>query len=186
MARLSPAPDCQSVPAVGADGGLEMRIFANRPELAAAFVAFCQTVLKDERILPERLHEVVRLRIAFHNQCRNCMAVRYVAEDEVSEGLVCALENPQEAADLSAAERLALEYADRLATDHLSIDDAFYDRLREHFSEPEIVELGVNMALCLGFGRLQATWDCVDELPLRFRQRGVEITPWGEGDVVRA
>ena len=36
------------------------------------------------------------------------------------------------------------------------------------------------------FGRLESTWDMVDELPDRFTQRGVTITPWGEGDLVRA
>ncbi len=41
-------------------------------------------------------------------------------------------------------------------------------------------------ALCTGFGRLDSTWDMVDELPSRFRQRGIAITPWGEGDVIRA
>lgn len=186
MARLKPAPAAQYVPAVGPDALKDLQIFANRPELAKAFVGFCDTVLQRERILPNRLHELVRLRIAFHNQCRNCMAARYVPEDDVSEDLVCSLEKPEESEDLTDPERAALEYADRLATDHLSIGDAFYDRLREHFTEPEIVELGVNIALCLGFGRLEATWDVIDDLPQRFTERGVTITPWGEGEVVRS
>lgn len=185
MARLKPAPADQYVPAVGPDAPLDLQIFANRPELAAAFVEFCDVVLRRERILSDRLHELVRLRIAFHNQCRSCMAARYVPEEQVPEDLVCSLEKPEESEDLTDAERIALEYADRMATNHLSIDDAFHDRLREHFSEAEIVELGMNMALCIGFGRLEATWDVIDELPSRFRERGAVITPWGEGEVIR-
>ena len=46
-------------------------------------------------------------------------------------------------------------------------------------------EIGVNMAVCVGFGRLEATWDMVDELPERFTERDVVITPWGEGSVIR-
>lgn len=186
MARLKPVPPEQYAPIAGDDALLNMRIWANRPALAEAFLAFSGAVFGSERILPDRVHELARLRIAFHNQCRSCMAVRYVPEQEVPEGLVCSLEKPAEADDLSDAERVALEFADRLATDHLSIDDAFYDRLRQYYTEAEIVELGVNMALCVGFGRLEATWDMIDELPERFTERGVVITPWGEGDVIRA
>jgi hypothetical protein len=40
--------------------------------------------------------------------------------------------------------------------------------------------------LCVGFGRLESSWDMVDELPERFSRRGVTITPWDEGDLVRA
>ena len=71
------------------------------------------------------------------------MAVRYEEgiEDGLTEGLVCSLERPEEAEDLTEAERAAIAYADLMATNHLAIDEAVFDRLREHFSEAEIVEL---------------------------------------------
>jgi len=188
MARLKPASEEAVAATVGAAAPLNMRIWANRPELAQALQAFAPVVGvgSESHLLPARLHELVRLRIAFHNQCRSCMALRYLPEDEVPDGTVCSLERPREADDLTAAERLALEYADRLATNHLSIDDAFYDSLREHFSEPEIVELGANMALCIGFGRLESTWDMVDELPEYYARRDEVIAPWGsDGEPVR-
>ena len=74
-----------------------------------------------------------------------------------------------EAEDLDDRERLAIRYGELFATNHLAIDDEFYDRMRELFTEPEIVELGLNVALCVGVGRLSATWDMVDDLPDRFR-----------------
>ena len=81
--------------------------------------------------MPGRLIELVRLRIAFHNQCRSCMAIRYSTglNDGLTEGLVCSLERPQEAEDLTDSERAALAYADLMATDHLAVDDALFDRL---------------------------------------------------------
>jgi AhpD family alkylhydroperoxidase len=165
-----------------------MRMFAHRPEIAKGIVAL-GAGLKRDRTLPERLVELVRLRIAWHNQCRSCMAVRYrdAVADGVDEALVCSLERPAEAPDLTAAERAALDYADRFATDHLSIDDAAYDRLRVHFSEGQIVELGAWVAFCVGFGRLAATWDMVEELPDAFRAREAgPVTPWiGEPVIVR-
>ena len=38
-------------------------------------------------------------------------------------------------------QRLAIEYADRFATDHASLDDSFFDRLRGLFSDEEILDL---------------------------------------------
>jgi alkylhydroperoxidase family enzyme len=53
-------------------------------------------------------------------------------------------------------ERAALTFAELMATDHLKIDDAVFDELKRHFSEAEIVELGVATAMFVGFGRLNA------------------------------
>jgi AhpD family alkylhydroperoxidase len=136
--------------------------------------------LKMNRSLPNRLVELVRLRVAFFNQCRSCMAIRYsdAVADGVTEGLVCSLERPQEAENLSAAEKVAIRYGELMATDHLAIDDALYADLRAHFSEAQIVELGMTVAFFVGFGRLAATWHMVEELPEAF-QKAESIAPWG-------
>lgn len=154
--------------------------YARRPEIAAALGAY-KAALKQHRTLPDRLVELVRLRVAFHNQCRSCMAIRYRdgVEAGVDENLVCSLERPAQASDLDEAERVALEYADRFATDHLSIDDAIHERLREHFDGGAIVELGILVATFVGFGRLSATWHMVEDLPARFLANGAPVTPWG-------
>jgi AhpD family alkylhydroperoxidase len=160
-------------------------ILENAPALHDGVTAFTRA-LRDHRTLPARLVELVRLRIAFHNQCRSCMAIRYqvAVDDGLDEALVCSLERPYEAPDLSAAETAALHYADLFATNHLAIDDGVYNGLRAHFTEAQIVELGLNCALCVGVGRLAASWDVVDHLPERFQARGDEpVTPWGSGAI---
>ena len=154
---------------------------AHHPELAKAYIRFTAT-MKQFAALSPRLRELLRLRIAFHNQCRSCMAMRYAdaVDAGVTEALVCSLEKPHEAADLTDAERVALRYADLMATKHLDIDDALYARLKEHFSEKEVVELGTWCAICIGFGRLAATWDMTEDLPERFKDSGNKrVTPWG-------
>jgi alkylhydroperoxidase family enzyme len=65
-----------------------------------------------------------------------------------------------------------------MATDHLAVDDALYAELRQHFSEAQIVELGMTVAFFVGFGRLAATWHMVEELPEAFRTAEA-IAPWG-------
>lgn len=54
---------------------------------------------------------------------------------------------------------MALEYATLLAVDHHSADDAFFDRMREHFSDEQILELGMMIGQFIGFGRLLAVLD---------------------------
>jgi len=155
------------------------RFFAHCPEQALGLMGF-GGALKRNRTLPDRLVELVRLRVAFFNQCRSCMAIRYsdAVADGVTEGLVCSLERPQEAENLTAAEKAAIRYGELMATDHLAIDDALYEELRQHFTEAQIVELGMTVAFFVGFGRLAATYHMVEELPEAFR-KAEKIAPWG-------
>lgn len=157
------------------------RFFAHCPEQALGLMGF-GGALKMNRSLPDRLVELVRLRVAFFNQCRSCMAIRYsdALADGLSEELVCSLEKSAEAENLTDAEKIAIRYGELFATDHLAIDDAIHDDLRKHFSEEQIVELGMTVAFFVGFGRLAATWKMVEELPEAFQKLDKSIAPWGE------
>ncbi len=161
-----------------------IRFLAHCPDQVLGMMQFAGA-LKVHRQLPEKLVELVRLRVAFFNQCRSCMAIRYTdaLEDGVTEDLVCSLERPQEAENLTPAEKAAIRFGEAMATDHLRIDEAMYAGLREHFTEAEIVELGMTCAFFVGFGRLAATLHMVEELPEAFRREG-PVTPWGEERVV--
>ncbi|MEQ8689412.1 MAG: carboxymuconolactone decarboxylase family protein [Pseudomonadales bacterium] len=161
-----------------------MRYWAHRPDLVKGLAAFSGG-LKINRTLPEKLVELVRLRVAFFNQCRSCMAIRYTdaVNDGLTEDLVCSLERPEEADDLSEAEKVAIRYGELMATDHLRIDDAIYDELRKHYNQPQIVELGMVVAFFVGFGRLAATYHMVEELPEAF-QREEELAPWGNEAII--
>ncbi len=85
---------------------------------------------------------------------------------------------------LTAAERSALRFADLFATNHLAIDDAVYDDLRKHFTEDQLVALGLHCALCVGLGRLAATWHVVDDLPDEYREGSATLAPWSANSVV--
>jgi|TARA_B100000609_G_scaffold105017_1_gene83421 AhpD family alkylhydroperoxidase len=174
-----------------ADSGTElekgiMRMFAHTPEISKGLVAFGGAI-KSHRSLPDRLVELVRLRVAFHNQCRSCMAIRYQdgVDAGIDEDLVCSLEKPQEAEDLSDAEKAAIEYGELFATNHLAIDDSVYENLRKYFSEAEVVELSITVAWFVGFGRLAATYHMVEELPEAFQNENSDkLTPWNEDSII--
>jgi AhpD family alkylhydroperoxidase len=161
-------------------------ILGHRPEVAGALGSL-MVALRSSGTLSPRLVELVRLRIAFHNQCRSCMSVRYqrAIDDGLTEDAVCSLEQPSDADNLSPAERSAVHFADLFATDHLSIDDSVYEDLRRRFTEEELVELGVHCAYAVGMGRLAATWQVIDDVPDAFRATpDSPLAPWDSEGVV--
>ncbi len=161
-------------------------VYANAPELAKAFLVFTGA-MSQGFTLRRRLLELVRLRIAFHNQCRSCMAVRYESalDDGLTEGLVCSLEKPMQASDLSDAEKAAIHYADLAASNHFAISDETFANLRKYYSEKEIVELCIYVAYCVGFGRMAAAYRIIEELPESFQDTTAKMAPWGDGHADR-
>ena len=115
------------------------------------------------------------------------MAIRYKdgQEDGITEDLVCSLEKPMEAENLSDAEKAAIQYGELFATNHLAINDDTYDNLRKYFSESEIVELSMTDAFFVGVGRLAASYHMVEELPESFQADEKEtLTPWGNDSII--
>ncbi len=64
-----------------------------------------------------------------------------------------------EKGDYSAKEKLALRFAERMAQDHHSLDDVFFQDLRQQFTDPEIFELGMITGQFIGYGRLISILD---------------------------
>ena len=54
---------------------------------------------------------------------------------------------------LSPRERAALRFAEKLAVDHHTVDDALWTEVRSHFSEAEVIELVAHTTLFIGLGR---------------------------------
>jgi alkylhydroperoxidase family enzyme len=191
MARIQASDAFAAIPTTDLGQGDRINlgvasIMSRLPDVAAAVGALTNAVRETGALSP-RLMELVRLRIAFHNQCRSCMSIRYQSaiDDGLGEDAVCSLERPAEAPDLTDVERAALRFADLFATNHLAIDDAVYDDLRDHFSEDQLVALGMHCALCVGLGRLAATWHVVEDLPDEFRgQSDTPLAPWSADSVV--
>jgi AhpD family alkylhydroperoxidase len=189
MTRVAPSSAFADIPVVDLGQGDRINLgvaslVSRLPKVAEALGAL--TAALKSGTLPPRLLELVRLRIAFHNQCRSCMSVRYqsAVDDGLTEDAVCSLERPAEAPDLSDAERAALKFADLFATNHLAIDESIYDELRRYLTEDELVELGMHCAVSLGVGRLTATWDVTDDAPEAFRSGDARVTPWASTGVI--
>ena len=96
------------------------------------------------------------MRIAQLNDCPVCLAFRAtsVKEQGVAEEFYRHVADHDTVGGYSAQERLAIEYAERFALDHLSIDDAFFARLGACFTDAEILDLTICLAAFLGLGRM--------------------------------
>jgi alkylhydroperoxidase family enzyme len=144
MARLDIPPG---------DGGDAVQIWSLQPELGAAATRLVDAVY-NKSILPVRVREAARMRIAQLNDCTVCLAFRAdkVLVHGLDEDFYCAVGSVDQST-LSAQERLAVEYADLFATDHARIDDAFIERLRGSFTDAEVFDLTICLSAFLGLGR---------------------------------
>ncbi len=135
------------------EGGDGVQIWSLRPEMGAAVNRLVNAAY-NKSILPVRVREAARIRIAQLNDCTVCLAFRAekVKAQGLSEEFYCRVRHPDDTS-FSEQEILAMEFAERFATDHLSIDDAFVARLRETFSDPEVLDLTICLSAFLGLGR---------------------------------
>jgi alkylhydroperoxidase family enzyme len=134
----------------GAPDPRVVRIMA-RSSAGLAWVKCWNSVLYEGR-LPHRLKEMCRIRISVAHRCGYCSTVRSKVaglDEETVRDLL------GERTRLSPREKAALEYADLFKAGDDPIDsDAVYDALRQHFTEEEIIELGMLCAQTVGVGRL--------------------------------
>jgi alkylhydroperoxidase family enzyme len=136
------------------------RVWSIAPDLGTTVGTLSMQVNGKDRLLPWRVREAARMKIAHINGCSVCQGWRTpeLAKHGVDEELYAHVDEPTHAG-YSAQERLAIEYAQKFAEDHRSIDDAFFARLKEHFSDPEILELTICIGDWMAFGRLTAVLD---------------------------
>ena len=128
---------------------IPVQIWAHRPGIAAAWLSALEEMhLRSS--LPERLRELVRLRIAAITTCQACMVARK-SDTVTEEDLACLSSDHPRFTD---AERAALRYAEMFAGDYFAIDEAMFATLAEHFTTDQIVELNLYSALMLAGGRM--------------------------------
>jgi alkylhydroperoxidase family enzyme len=139
------------------DGGEAVQLFLMRPELGGPAGKLSHAAYH-KSIVPVREREAARMRIAQINQCQICLSYRAtsVQEQGVPEALYAHVAEHREHGDYTERERLAIEYAERFALDHRNIDDGFWTRMRDAFSDDEIVDLTLCLVVFLGLGRMLA------------------------------
>ena len=136
------------------DGDELLRLYTLSPKMGAAAGNFAGAVYGDS-ILPTRIRETARIRIAMLNDCPVCLDTRTVSDPNgLTEDEYLAMADWRTLSTLDERERIAAEFAERFVTDHLGMDDDFWTRARAELSDQELFELGVCCASWLGLGRM--------------------------------
>src|SRR6476659_6952774 len=131
---------------------------AVRAHVPAAFWFFADSWknLFHNGVLDHSIKELCRLYVSRSVQCEYCgnqRSVKSTVSGALMEDHVMDLLNFEKSTAYNERQKAALAYAEAIAW-HLNPDDAFWQRMYKHFSEPELVELGCMIGLTLG----QQSW----------------------------
>jgi alkylhydroperoxidase family enzyme len=130
---------------------------AVRAHVPAAFWFFANSWndLFRNGVCDHAIKELCRVYISRSVKCEYCGNQRSEKGKALGlvEGQYDELLNFESSPNFSDRQKAALAYAEAIAW-HLDTDDAFWERLHGHFSEPELVELGCAIGLTLG----QQSW----------------------------
>ena len=129
-------------------------VWSLRPEMAGMVDRMITTAYQRSS-LPAAEREVARMRIAQLNACDACSTFRApsVVAAGVTDDEYAHVEQWRDWPGYTVRQRLAIEYAERFAADHRSIDDALFARLRAEFTDAEILDLTVCIGGWLALGR---------------------------------
>jgi AhpD family alkylhydroperoxidase len=126
-----------------------------RSPLGIAWVEYWNKLLY-QGVLPHKLKEMCRIKISIAHQCGYCSTVRSnVAKAEgLTEAMIGDLFDYAGSKQFSARETAALRYAELFKQGEHTIDrDEVYADLAKHFSDEEIIELGLFCAEVDGVGK---------------------------------
>src|ERR687895_340131 len=131
---------------------------AVRAHVPAAFWSFANSWrdLFRNGVLDHPIKELCRLYVSRSVTCEYCgnqRSVKATTSGALIEDHVLDLLNFENSGNYNERQKAALAYAEAIVW-HLNADDAFWDRMHRHFSEPELVELGCMIGLTLG----QQSW----------------------------
>ena len=131
----------------------QVKIFAHRPP-ALRHIMGMLLELADEVVLPKRHLEIALVVVSKLNACEYCVA--HHAPRLMDQGLSAeATENvlTNHVPGFDEVDMLVRDYAMQVTETPGRIRDAMHERMHQHFSEEQIVELTLRIALCGFFNR---------------------------------
>jgi len=126
-------------------------IRAHVPAVLRTFAASWQQVFR-EGVLDHSVKELARVFIAKSLECGYCAGQRshLGAQAGLTEREFDEVIEFRDSTVLGAREKAALQWAEAIAWDADLADDELWAELHEHFTEPELVELGYFIGLTMG------------------------------------
>jgi uncharacterized peroxidase-related enzyme len=111
--------------------------------------------LREAKTLPKRYLELAIVAVSVINECEYCVAhhTPFLAIEGVSPAGAQRILDYYDHPELDETDRLVVEYAIAVTERPSRLPEAMFTRLRRHFSEAQIVELTLRIALCSFFNR---------------------------------
>ena len=126
---------------------------AVRAHVPAVFWSFANSWrdVFHQGVADHSVKELCRLYVSRAVKCEFCGNQRSIksAKAGMTEDATLDLINFESSKRYDERQKAALSYAEAITWD-LPVDDAFWERLHRHFSEPELVEIGYFIALTMG------------------------------------
>ena len=145
-----------------------VEVFAQAPELLQFVMGQFYVPLFFGGRVEQRYKQLARLRLSLEHGCRTCnkQNVPGALAAGITQEQIDAMDR-YETGPFTDADKAVLAYADqvKMTNQHGHVDAALLARLRAHFSEPEILELGVVMAVISGMAKLSFVLDLVEREP---------------------
>ncbi len=132
-----------------AGNGLEpFEIWAHQPRMMMGMGRFNQAIRKGKSV-SERIRNLVELKGAQMIGCEYCVDLgsQICRNSGLSDDELLALPRYQSSDLFSAAEKAALDYTVGVMRTPVDVSDQVFARLREHFSDPQIVEITALLTL---------------------------------------
>ena len=156
---------------------------ARWPELLQALAPIVGVIFSPGAV-PMELKRLVATVASAAAGCQYCVAHNALGldQDGVSADKQAAIWEFDTHPVFSDAERAALDYARAAGQSPSAVTDSGFARLRQHFSEREILELTAVIALFGFLNRWNASLGTtLEALPLQFAEQQLEATGWSAG-----
>jgi len=141
-----------------------VEVFAQAPGLLKFVMQdFYQKIFYEGRVAL-KYKELARLKLSFSHGCNTCIRqnVPGCKEAGYTQEQIDAIDD-YENGPFDEAEKAVLAYTEKMVLTNLEgrMTPELYERLREHFSDPDILELGTCMAVIGGMAKLSFVLDLV-------------------------
>ena len=131
----------------------QVKVMAHRPPALKHLMGLLLE-LADEAVLPKRYLEIAIVTVSTLNKCDYCIA--HHGPRAVQHGLARAAVDDILGAQpegFDAVDLLVRDYAVQVTNDFHRVRDKVFDDLKAHFTEEQVVELTLRIALCGFFNR---------------------------------
>ncbi|MFN3209318.1 MAG: carboxymuconolactone decarboxylase family protein [Roseovarius sp.] len=132
----------------------QVKVFAHRPP-ALKHIMGLLLELHDEALVPKRYLEIALVTVSTINKCEYCIshhAPRALAYGLSAEALDDILAERPDGFD--EVDILVRDFSEQVTSNFQYMRDAIFDEMKRHFTEEQLVELTMRIALCGFFNRV--------------------------------